>query len=86
MNSAVYVPYAGGVIVLLCPSLHTRSQQFSVINPSVLLQDLLHAVTRCLTPLLVCAVLYVVTCTPSFISSLECPCLSPSTSPLLFMF
>jgi len=32
--------------VLLCPSLRTRSQEFSVINPSVLLLDIHHAVVQ----------------------------------------
>jgi len=57
-----------------CPSLHTRFQELSFIIPSVLLQDLHHAVVRFLISLLVCAVpgLYVITFTPSFISSPEC--------------
>jgi len=46
-----------------CPSLHTRFQELSFIIPSVLLQDLHHAVVRFLISLLVCAVpgLYVIT-------------------------
>jgi len=73
-------------IVLLCPSSHTWFQEFSVINPSVLLQDLYHALVRCLVSLLMCAVLYVITFTPSFISSPECVHLSPSTCEPLIMF
>ena len=60
-------------------------QEFSVINPSVLLQDLHHAWIRFLISLLECAVLYVVTFAPLFISSPECAHLSPNTSKLLFM-
>ena len=33
-------------IILLCPSLRTRSQEFSVINPSVLLKDIHHTSDR----------------------------------------
>jgi len=57
-----------------------------VINPSVLLQDLHHALIRFLISLLVCAVLCVITFTRHFISSHECADLSPSTCKLLFMF
>jgi len=35
-----------GDIVLLCPDSHARSQNFSVINPNVLLQDFLHVMVR----------------------------------------
>ena len=88
MKSAVHVPCAGWVIdiALLCPSLHTWFQEFSVINPSVLLQDLHHALVRCLISLLVCANLYVIIFTPFFISSPECAFLSPSTCKPLFIF
>ena len=55
-------------------------------HPSVLLQDLHHAAVRCFMSLLVCAVLYVVTFTPSYLSSPECAHLSPSTCKPLFMF
>jgi len=44
MKSAVHVPYAGWFIALLCPSSHSWFQEFSVINPSVLLQDLHHKI------------------------------------------
>jgi len=49
-KSAVHVPYASKVIYifLLCPSLHTWFQKNSVINPSVVLQHLHHALMRCL--------------------------------------
>ena len=50
------------------------------------MQDLNHALVRYLISLLVCAVLYVITFTPFFISSPECAHLSPSTCRLLFMF
>jgi len=73
-------------IALLCPRMHTSCQEFSVINPSILLQDLRHTLIRCLISLLLCAVLYVITFTPSFISSPECVHLSPSTCKPLFMF
>ena len=73
-------------IALLCPSSHTWFQEFSVINPSALLQDLHHALIRFLKSLLVCAVLYVITFTPLFISSPECVHLSPSTCKLVFTF
>ena len=66
-------------IVLLCPSSHTQSQSFSIINPSFLLQYPHNAVVRCLMSLLVCAVLYAITFTPSFVSSPECAYLSLST-------
>ena len=61
------------------------SKKFSVINPSVLLQDLHYAWIRILLSLLVCAVLYVVTFTPLFISSPACAHLSPNSSKLLFI-
>ena len=51
-----------------------------------MLQDLHHALIRCLILLLVCAVLYVITFIQSFISSPECAHLSPSTCKLLFVF
>ena len=73
-------------IVLLCPSLRKWLQEFSVINPSVLLQDLHHALVRSLISLLVCAVLYLITFTPSFVSSPACAHLSPCTCKPLFMF
>jgi len=71
---------------LLCLSPHTWFQEFSVINPSVLLQYLHDGLIRCLISLLVTAVLFVITFTPFFISSPECNYLSPSTCKLLFMF
>jgi len=55
-------------------------------NWSVLLQNLHHALIRYLISLLLCAVLYVITFAPSFISSSECAHLSPSTCKPLFMF
>ena len=59
---------------LLCPISRTRFEEFSVINPSVLLQNLRHASVRCLISVLVCAVLNAtgITFIPSFISSPEC--------------
>jgi len=92
MKSAVHVPYAGCAIcrvidiALLCPSSHTWFQDFPVIIPSVLLQDLHYALIRCLISLLVCVVLYVITLIAYFISLPECAHLSPSTCKLLFMF
>jgi len=61
-------------------------QEFSVINPSVLLQDL-HFLVQCLISLFVCAFQpeYVITFTPSFISSPQCADLSASTCQPLFM-
>jgi len=50
------------------------------------MQDLHHALTRFPISLLVCAVLYVITFTPLYISSPECAHLSPNTCKLLFMF
>ena len=86
MKSAVHVPYVGVIdIVLLCTSLHTLFQECSVINSSVQLQDLKHALIRCLISLLVCAVLYVITFAPSVISPPECVHLSLSTCKPLFM-
>jgi len=73
-------------IALLCPSSHTWFQDFFVMNPSALLQDLYHALRYCLTSLLLCAVLYVITFASSFISSPECAHLSPSTCQSPFMF
>ena len=73
-------------IVLLCPSSHTWFQAFFVINPSVLQQYLHHALIQHLASLLVCAVLYVITFTPSFILSPECAHLSPNTCKPFFMF
>jgi len=60
--SAVHVPCAAKGLMLSCSALaRTHNfQEFSVINPSVLLQDLHHAVVRYLISLLVCAVLYVI--------------------------
>jgi len=91
MKSAVHMPYAGWLI-LSCYALAERLnsqaqfQQKSVINPSVLLQDLHHALVRYLISLLVCAVLYVITVTPSLISSPECADLSPNTCKLFAYF
>ena len=67
-------------------SSHIWFQEFSVINPSILLQDFHHALIRCLISLPVCAVLYVITSAPSFISSPGCAHLSPCTCQPLFMF
>jgi len=76
--------------ILLCPGSQTRFQQSSVINPSVLLQDLDHAVVtvRYLISLLVCAVLrvYVITFTPHFKSSPEWASVSWSTCELHIIF
>ena len=69
MKSALHVPYAGWLILSLCLSSHTWFQECFVINPSVLLQDLHHALVRCLISLHVCAVFHVITFAPSFISS-----------------
>jgi len=82
----VYRSYTGRLI-LSC-SVPARTQDFKnfIINPSVLLQDLHNALVRCLISLLVCAVLYVTTLTPFFISSPECVHLFPSTCKPLFMF
>jgi len=86
IKSAVHVPYAG-CLILSCSALaRTHDFKNSVINPSILLQDLHHASIRFLISLLVCVVLYVITFTPLFISSPECAHLSPSTCKLLFMF
>jgi len=88
-KSVVHVPYQCRVIdvVLLCPSSHTWIQEFYVINPSVLLQDLHHALVRYLILLLVCATLYVITFTPSFKSLPECAhSLSSNTCKPIFMF
>jgi len=75
-------------IVILCPvsGSHTLFQVNCVINLRVLLQDLHHALIRCLILLLVYAVLYVNTFTPSFILTTECFHLSPNTCKPLFMF
>ena len=53
---------------------------------SVLLQDLHHALIQCLILLRMCAVLYVITFAPPFISSPEFAHLSPSSCKPLFMF
>jgi len=72
MKSAVHVPYAGRLILPCSALARTHDfQEFYIINPSVLLQDLHHALTRFLISLLVCAVLYVITFTLLFISSPE---------------
>ena len=86
MKSAVHVPCAGWLLLSCSASSHTWFQEFPVINPSVLLQDLHHALIRFLITLLVYAGLYVITFAPLFISSPECAHLSPSTCKLLFMF
>jgi len=57
-----------------------------VTGVTVLLQDLHHALMRCLILWLVCAVLYVITFMPSFISSPECAHLSLNTCKPLFVF
>ena len=88
MKSAVHVPCAPW-LTLPCSALaasHTWFQEFSAINPSILLQDLYHTLIRCLISLLVCTVLYVITFTPPFISLPECARMTPSTCKLLFMF
>ena len=75
-------------IVLLSHSSHIQSQEFSVINISVLLQHFNYTLVWCLILSLVCAVLHLMTFEwhRHLVLLPECACLFPSTSQLLFMF
>jgi len=87
MKSAVHVPYAGWLI-LSCSAL-ARTHDFKNFLSSI--QVFCCKIFTMLwydasILLLVCAVLYVITFTSSFILSPECAHLSPNTCKLLFMF